>query len=193
MADNRESEFNPYAAPASVGQAKPFDIESNAVAVRHAHLGHEASVRSFGLLYLLGGSISVIVALGLVISFLAGGLPDNGAVWLDTVALAVVGLSGCLQIWVGRGLRRLNKVGRIGGTIFGAIGLLGIPLGTLLSAYLLYLLWSEKGNMVFSPEYQEIMAATPNMKYKTSIVVWIILAIIVLLVFFGMAAIFAGA
>ena len=52
-------------------------------------------------------------------------------------------------------------------------------MGTLIGFYMLYLLLSKKGTMVFSPEYKEIIAQTPHMKYKTSPVVWIALGLIV--------------
>jgi hypothetical protein len=72
--------------------------------------------------------------------------------------------------------------------VFGAIGLLGFPVGTLIAGYLLYLLWSEKGNVVFSPRYQRVMQATPHIKYKTSIIVWIFLGLLGLVVLVGIIA-----
>ncbi len=60
-----------------------------------------------------------------------------------------------------------------------AIGLLGFPCGTVISAYLLYLLFSPKGELVFSDPYEEIIQGTPHIKYKTSIIVWIFLFILI--------------
>jgi ABC-type multidrug transport system permease subunit len=56
--------------------------------------------------------------------------------------------------------------------------MLGFPIGTLINAYILYLFLSKKGRTVFSPGYQEVIAATPDVKYKTSIVVWIFIALV---------------
>ena len=48
--------------------------------------------------------------------------------------------------------------------------------------YILYLIFGKKGQMIFSPGYQEIVAETPDIKYKTSKVVWIVLLLLILLV-----------
>ena len=60
-----------------------------------------------------------------------------------------------------------------------AIGLIGFPVGTLINAYVLYLLLSKKGRTIFTPAYLDVIAATPHVKYRTSIIVWIFLALIV--------------
>jgi len=53
--------------------------------------------------------------------------------------------------------------------------LIGFPIGTLIHGYILYLYWGTKGRKVFSPEYKQIIAGTPHVKYKTSIIIWILL------------------
>ena len=68
------------------------------------------------------------------------------------------------------------------------VGLIGFPIGTLISGYILYLLWGKKGRVIFSPEYQAVIAATPHVKYKTSIVVWILLGLVVVLILAGIGA-----
>jgi len=40
-------------------------------------------------------------------------------------------------------------------------------------------LFSPKGELVFSDRYEEIIHGTPNIKYKTSIIVWIFLFILI--------------
>jgi hypothetical protein len=52
-------------------------------------------------------------------------------------------------------------------------------LGTLINGYILYLLLSAKWEMVFSAEYRDIIDATPHIKYRTSILIWMLLGIIV--------------
>ena len=42
---------------------------------------------------------------------------------------------------------------------------------SLILGYILYLLLSKKGSMVFSPEYRLIIERTPHIKYRTS---WIL-------------------
>jgi len=78
-------------------------------------------------------------------------------------------------------VRALRPWGRIVGCILSAIGLIGFPIGTLINGYILYLFLSKKGRTIFAPEYQDVIAATPHVKYRTSIIVWIFLALVVLL------------
>jgi uncharacterized membrane protein (DUF485 family) len=58
----------------------------------------------------------------------------------------------------------------------------------MISAFALYLLLSSKGEMVYSPQYKEIVQATPHIRYKTSVIVWILLFILVGLIAFGIIA-----
>ena len=73
--------------------------------------------------------------------------------------------------------------------VLAVLGLIQIPIGTIINGYVLYLMFSDKGKVVFSPEYQEIREATPEVKYKTSMIVWVFLAILVVLL--GVALAFA--
>jgi hypothetical protein len=66
--------------------------------------------------------------------------------------------------------------------VLSEVGLLGFPIGTLINGYILYLLLSKKGRKVFSDEYRQIVSLTPHIKYRTSIVVCILLGLIVLMV-----------
>jgi hypothetical protein len=65
-----------------------------------------------------------------------------------------------------------------------------VPIGTLINAYILYLVFSRKGRTILSEDYQQVIAATPHIKYKTSIIVWIFLGLLVALLaiaFLGIA------
>ncbi|PAW69614.1 MAG: hypothetical protein B9S38_09450 [Verrucomicrobiia bacterium Tous-C4TDCM] len=73
------------------------------------------------------------------------------------------------------------------------ISLIGFPIGTLIGAYILYLLLGAKGKMVFSPEYQAVIAQTPHIRYRTSKVVWILLGLVLLIIVFGLVALFIKA
>lgn len=172
---------NPYAPPA----ARVDDVPANseAEAIRRAHINHEASIKAIGLLYYLGG---VGVAIGGVASLFGGDRPYAAGMALGLVAIAVA------QLFAGYGVRALRPWGRVVGTILSVIGLLGFPIGTLVNLYILYLYFSKKGRTIFSPEYQDVIAATPHVKYRTSIVVWIVLALLLVLVAIGIgSAIFA--
>ena len=160
------------------------------VAIREAHIKHESSLRSVGLLYYLAaffmviGSISMLTTLGMATDSLEG-----SDVFMLVFAIVYVVL-GVITIVVGRGYRKLKRWVRIPGTILAVLGLLSIPIGTLINGYVLYLLHSEKGRTVFSEVYQDIREATPEVVYRSSKMAWIILALL-LVGIFGLIAYFS--
>ena len=178
---------NPYAVEASTYLAPQelTDVES----IRKRYLGHEASVKSIGTLYLLGGVFSLLISAVYLIAGISS-FADTGpngfggpTLGLFTLAIGAVFLSlSALQIWSGIGVRKLRPAARIGATVISTLGLLGFPIGTLVSAYFLYLLLSEKGSYVFSDAYKQVIAQTPHMRYKTSILTWIVVILLVTLV-----------
>jgi hypothetical protein len=190
----QQASTNPYAPP-SVGFGHDSGLTgSSDEQIRKKHLSHEASIRSFGLLFIIGAVLGCIAAfiyfLAAVTQFL-GGQQVVFAMLLVALSLVVAGLS-VLQYQVAIGLRKFSNFGRIGGTVFGTIGLLGFPIGTLINGYLLYLLWSEKGNVVFSPRYQRVIQATPHIVYKTHIVVKIFLILLLLVFVLSIVAVVVG-
>ena len=46
----------------------------------------------------------------------------------------------------------------------------------------------KKGNVVFSDEYQHVIEQTPHIVYKTSIIAWIFLFLLIALIGFGLVA-----
>ena len=163
---------NPYAAPA----ARVEDIPANpeAEAIRRAHINREASIKAVGILYYLGGAGGLLVGL----AFLVGGASEINIMYTSLFLVAF----GAASLAVGWGVRALRPWGRIAGCVLSVIGLLGFPIGTLINAYILYLYLSKKGRTIFAPAYKDVIAATPHVKYRTSIVVWILLALVVVLV-----------
>lgn len=166
---------NPYAAPA----ARVDDIAANpeAEAIRRAHIGHEASLKAVGFLYYLGG---ILVTLAGIASLFAGS--SEGA---NTVMVLLLVPLGVGQLFAGWGVRALRAWGRIVGCVLSAIGLLAFPIGTLINGYILYLFLSKKGRTIFAAEYQDVIAATPHVKYRTSILVWIFLVLLAGLIVFA--------
>jgi hypothetical protein len=167
--------INPYAAPT----APVADVPANAAAeaLRRAHINHEASIKAVGFLYYLGGTLVTIAAVASLIA--AQGEGAQAAIMLLLLAL------GIGHLFAGWGVRALRSWGRAVGSVLSAIGLLGFPVGTLINGYILYLFLSKKGGTIFSAEYQDVIAATPHIKYRTSIVVWIFLALLVALIAFA--------
>jgi hypothetical protein len=152
-------------------------INDGAEQIRKEHINHEASVKSVGVLYFLGATVLLLAGIGLLTASSRPSSAGGGGL----MAVLFLGLSG-VQIWAGIGLRRLKPWARIPSGILSGLGLLGFPLGTLINGYILYLLFSRKGATVFSDEYKRVIEETPQIKYRTSIVVWIFLAIILALV-----------
>lgn len=180
---------NPYAAP--MPQNELSDAGGDVERIRKENLKHEASIQGMGTLYVLGGIFSVLASilyLALGIGALAGaaGTPEGiiGGAILLVIGL-VVGALGAAQFWTGLGLRKIKPAARIPGIIFACIGLLGFPIGTLISGYFLYLLVSQKGTFIFTPEYASVMQQTPHIKYRTSIIVWIFLGLLLFLIAVG--------
>ena len=173
---NFDDRDNPYSAPqAEIGYVPVEDASlSEAERIRRAHIGHEASLKSLGVLFFLGG----LAALAWVVTALSFMVADTADLRNLIVMLVVVVLIP-MQFISAVGLMRLAPWSRVPAAIVSAISLLNVPCGTILGAYFLYLLVSRKGALVLSREYREIIRQTPHVKYRTSKTAWIVLAILV--------------
>ena len=161
---------NPYEAPQPEDSASPPDhIVGSSEEIRSMHLKHEAAVRSIGLLYCIGGGLPLMIV---PLMLLDRNITSRNVE--DAIAIALI---AAVPLTVGAGLRRLRAWGKVGGIILGAIGLLLFPVGTVISGYTIYLLMCAKGSTIFSSEYKEIIAATPQMKPRTSVIIWILIVI----------------
>jgi len=153
---------NPYSVPKSaVADVGP---EAEAEAVRQAHISTEASLRSVGLLYYLAFASC---ALGAIIGFATPGAATDGVGVGIGVAVVMLVLA-LIFAAMGYGLRGLKPWVRVPGIVLSIVGLLGFPVGTLINAYVLYLLFCAKGRYIFTPEYAAIAAATPHVRYRSS-------------------------
>ena len=159
---------NPYAAPTARVDDVPASPEAEAI--RRAHISHEASIKAVGILYYLGGAVSTLAGVAALFGASSGA---DAAIMLLLLALGVGSL------FAGWGVRALRPWARIVGCVLSAIGLLGFPIGTLINGYVLYLFLSKKGRTIFAPDYKDVIAATPHVKYRTSIVVWIFLVLLI--------------
>lgn len=110
---------------------------------------------------------------------LSGVFETGVAAILPALLLLVFGLA---QWWVGSGLRALRPKVRIPAGIISGIGLLAFPIGTVINGYVLYLLFSQKGTTVFSDDYRRLIERTPQIQYKTSPVLWIVLALLLIFI-----------
>ena len=170
---------DPYASPQTVETAAAPEPDSPE-AIRKKHLNHEASVKSIGLLYMLGGILLLLSTAGTLAPLVVNG----SATWQQIALPAGIAVLSLGYLVCGFGIRGLKPWTKIPVSFLAAIGLLGFPIGTLISAYILYLILSKKGAMVLSPAYKEIIRATPHIRYRTSIWIWILLALFIALLIF---------
>jgi hypothetical protein len=174
---------NPFAEPKADLDYRVVPEVSDAERIRREHLRAETNIKSIGMLYLIGGGLGTI---GGVIGLVAGAVElirnrsSFGAMEGALIAMLVLIYPAIFA--AGIGLRRFQTWARWVAVALSAIGLLGIPFGTLFGILFLYWLLNSKATTVFTPEYQEIIRQTPHIQYKTSPVAWAALGLIVLLV-----------
>ena len=214
-----EEPQNPYAAP-TVDLGSVFtqygtdDIDQqHAETIRRTHLNHEASVRSIGLLYLLGGIFGVFSLISSVFAMLSQLGDRDVATTGPIVVLVILFAMTATQIVLGLGIRQLRGWARIAAIIFTVLGLLYfvivslfvllpgragpveviiLTMMTAVPAYVLWLLIGKKGRMIFSPEYQVIREMTPEIKYRTSIIVKVCVGLLIALILIGLVVVFVG-
>ncbi|HRQ63542.1 MAG TPA: hypothetical protein PKZ76_01530 [Xanthomonadaceae bacterium] len=166
--------YNPYAPPGAA-LAEPSGDNTDE-ALRRAHVRHERQLKSVGALYYLGAFMMSLSAI--VILATPGPSTPTGASPLP--ALFVLGIAVALGT-IGFGFRRLRSWVRIPGGLLSGLGLLAIPVGTLIHGWILYLMFCAKGRMVLSPDYQRVIAATPHVRYQRTVGDWIALAVVLVL------------
>jgi hypothetical protein len=153
---------------------------SDAVAIRQAHIGHERQLKSIGLLFGFGAALMVFALLAVVLDGSDGGGADRLAGMVG--GFFVIGLFAVVAGVLAYGYRSLSPWVKYVGTPVSVLGLIGIPVGTLIHGWILYLIWCEKGRLVLSDDYAAIIRATPDVRYKRTVGDWIALALLVLLV-----------
>jgi hypothetical protein len=116
------------------------------------------------------------------------GIISGGAKPETIGVMAFLLVFGVIELTLAVGVRRLRPWARIPAVIVSCIGLLGFPVGTIISGYFLYLLASQKGATVFSREYQAVIQQTPHIKFRTPASVWIVIIVLVLAIVGGITA-----
>ncbi len=202
-----QDEFeNPFAAPEArptpgyKATGDPWAQSSEEVdeVTRRAYIQHEASVRAIGSLnyiamFFLGIIAPILIVFGIMAFIAPEQLNEENPEVLGAIMLVgglfVLGVA-VLSFFLGRGLRRLQPWSRWTQGVLSAIqipaSLIGLnPVGLLISGYITYLMFSEKSAFIFTDHYKGIMRRTPHIKPRTSIIVWIVLAIFIGLIVAG--------
>lgn len=157
---------NPYAAPSANLSVLTTRVEIADVDVRQAHLKHEAQLRSVGLLYFLGAFIMLVMAIPFFFALPEASSREAGDLAMHVLFILFPFAAGAVFCAVGYGFRTLRSWVRIPGTAFALLGLTQFPLGTLINAYVLYLMYCPKGRTVLSPDYARLRAATPHLRHR---------------------------
>lgn len=164
-------EVNPYAPPKADLHVPIHNSEAETI--RYAHLSTEGNLQTVGGLYVIGAVLMLVTLISM--------LPDLGSSSVDEAVLIVLFVLGLAQGVVGLSLRKLKPGSRWPAMGLALVGLLGFPIGTVISLYIIYILNNKRGKFVLSPEYQSIRDATPHIKRKTSRLLLIILGVLLLL------------
>lgn len=169
---------NPFQPPQSEG---PGDREESQdlVTLRRAHLGHELAIREVATVYALAaaGLLWLTFEAYLRHREWSGGLP------------ILFGAAGIACAWAFSGLRQLAAWSRWPVFAVALLGLVLSPLFIPLNAYGLYLVFSEKGQRILSPEYRRIVPRVPaeSKGFAWRLALWLFLALSVGLALLSLA------
>lgn len=178
-------EFNPYAAP----KAEVITQDTEAEVIRRKHINHEASIKSVGCLYGV-----VAIAMVIILVTIGSSLVDE-SLWAVGLVLGL----GLLAAALARGLRNLRRwAGVLAAVWSGILIILGIPdlpessIQMIISVYILWLMVSPKGLFVTSLDYQIVIAQTPHVKRRTSVLVWVLLILLLAILAAGVFSAMSG-
>ena len=171
-------DLNPYAAP----KAEVLTHVSAEEAERRAHISTESSIKTLGCLYLVG-AVLCLGSLGMfaiTMSTSRGSVPPADELLKIAAAMALLGA-------VGYGLRRLQFWAAVLATLVsGFFIILAVPMmpqsvvGLVIHVAIIATVLGQKGRRVMRPDYQQIIASTPDVRQRTSKWVWVLLVILLI-------------
>jgi len=159
---------NPYAPPAQVNTLQPLVAYENAEPIRKDHLNTESHLQAVGWIYILAGAIAAVTIVRLFGKSLSELIPEAIG-----IAIALYGL-----IFLGISIRGFKRWTRIAVAVLVGCSVLALsPVCIIINSLVLVLMYRKKSSAIFDPQYQTILAATPNLKSSTSLYVWMFLAL----------------
>ncbi|MCB9654223.1 MAG: hypothetical protein H6729_08870 [Deltaproteobacteria bacterium] len=177
-------EDNPFRGPSA-----PLDVPAptggagriaDAERIRKEHLTAETNIRSIGTLHIVGAILGSLGMVAVAIPAFMGKEELPAPLSIAVVATwCAIGLVYAAHMASGIGLRKLRRWARIPSVVLSALGLLAFPVGTLIGGIFLYVLLNKKAARIFAPDYEAIVRQTPHIRYRTSVVTWIIFGLIV--------------
>jgi uncharacterized membrane protein len=168
---------NPYASPSTVGSTSdPVVVLSSTSSDRRPRrIQDEASLKQ-NTLCLVGIFSSIAAVMNLMAFSPGSGQPDAALIAMAIMSTFVAVAS----IVVNFGIRRFASWSRIPLTILAFMSLPIMPLGSAFGILILKTLHLGKPPGLLTPEYEQIVRATPEPKDRTSTLTW--LGIILLIV-----------
>jgi hypothetical protein len=150
-------------------------------------------VTLLAVLQLIGGAVWLLASMAGLVALFAGSAANR-----DPFSLGVLGallLLGVIQVTCGIGLWKLKPYGRMIQIILSCIGLLGFPVGTIISILILIYLGKPGAKLLFSdrpvesmtPDEQALVAAATSGSGATTVIVAVV-AILVVIAFIGIVA-----
>jgi hypothetical protein len=154
LSETNNMTFNPHEASLANKKSNINDI--NYEQIRSKYIKHEASVKSISVILYSASILSCTIG----ISQLQSQSQLYIYFFIAAIALIVVGIL----------VKKLHVAGRF----LAVISLISLwflisKFILIILLYLIYLLFSKRGNMVFSEYYKEVIEATPQYSCKTSI------------------------
>ena len=124
----------------------------SAVVERPDVLKRPTLITVLAVLQLVSAAIWLLVALAMTVAALSSSSRDPGAPGIIVVAL-LLGAVGVAQLLCGMGLLQLKPHGRTLQLVFAWIGLLGIPIGTIISIFILVYMYKPGIKALFSGKH----------------------------------------
>jgi hypothetical protein len=163
---------NPFAPPETESHPGPVE-DSAALRTRREYLETEVQVRALGSVFfvvgtvVLGWSASILVIVGRLSSRSVELLVPSVALGVSVAFLAL-----------GFFLRRLEPRAFWPAITGASVLLFTFPVGTPIGLYVLLVLLRPKSRQVLSAHYAEVRRATPFVVYRTPMLVWALLGLV---------------
>lgn len=140
--------------------------------LRRENLRHESAIAAFGWFFLIGGVIGLLgFFLSLVMLLLVYFQGTIDIPWgFQIFSLSMQLILSVVQLTTAQNLLKLKRWARIVATIM-SIGFILYGIGI----WFLILVWSEKGNLIFSDQYRTAYEATPYIKRHMTTTAWILI------------------
>lgn len=185
---------NPYALDRTSNnrsaalEPSALDPMDQATQIRKKHLNAEKTVRLFRAVSILGSVLMLMITMGMAVAgydminakalnneYAARANPETTGYILWGLGIATF-LFSIFQLVTAIGFGKLHSNFRTPAFLVIAVWLLYFPIGTILGVYFLGRFRSEEGKYIFTPEYKQIMAQTPQVTSRTNLLLQLLIA-----------------